>query len=305
MKGAARSLYLKKMTRILHDVEQYYALLQKEPKASWDAMKMNEDLNEVELTLGVYEKISREKLGRNTGDQRKIEVEEADLVNIYELFVDASFLTKKSLANQISKKIFDEIYVSAESVFTDVCSLLPTLAKDLGKEPPELELFHSDLYLSSKGEELVHKIFVHLLRNSMDHGIEPPEVRVSHKKNPQGKISIHLDRQPDLVRLRYFDDGAGLNLDRIVEIAARQGVEVEGLSLVEKAELIFHSGLSTASELSDVSGRGVGMDAIKSYLKRQGGSISIRLGEKNTLSRFDFMFELTLPLQLFVLENAA
>ena len=127
--------------------------------------------------------------------------------------------------------------------------------------------------------EAVSEPFTHLVRNSVDHGVEPPDTRVQRGKDPVGTIRLRAFHQEGKVNIHIEDDGAGLNLDKLREKAVRNGImtdeQARGLSDREAARLIFHPGLSTAEQLSEVSGRGVGMDVVRTNLERIGGSIEV------------------------------
>jgi signal transduction histidine kinase len=318
MKGAARSLYFKKMTRIFHDVEQYYARLQKDPNANWDIEKMLSDLDEIERIITTYKNINRDKLGRTMTNERRVELTEVQTQEIYGIFSEIGRkLEATQLAidaqklNDINRLLFCHIYVSVEEVLNDCCRYLPTLAKDLGKAAPTVEIKTENLFLTSPGEELLRRVMMHILRNAMDHGIEKPQQRLNKGKQRVGKISIEMKADNDAVSLMVSDDGQGLNLEKIVHCALKNGLiaSADGLSRQAKAELIFCSGLSTASTVSDVSGRGVGMDAVRNYLRQAGGDINLILDSAEatpcvlTDQKITFKYEIRLGLSCFAQEK--
>jgi len=120
---------------------------------------------------------------------------------------------------------------------------------------------------------------VHLLRNAVDHGIERPEVREGAGKDPTGRIHIEARRQKDSIRISVADDGAGIDLDAVRDRAVAAGVVHAGLAEDlpphEVAALIFHAGLSTSEVVSEISGRGVGMDAVRATIESLGGAVEI------------------------------
>ena len=313
MKGAARSLYFKKMTSIFHEVEQYYAELQKNPNASWDIAKMRRDIRDVEDIIEVYESIAKKKLGRNLDSEDEHAIPYSKL---NELFNKINTVTEKisgamkthckTAIQNIDTMVFPKLYKSCKLVLSELCASLPRLAKDLDKEAPRVQINVPELYMNRQGEELLRKVFVHLLRNSMDHGIETSQQRSASGKEASGQISISLHREtPETYRLIYFDDGRGLMLEKIRKKAVSIGLIDEMVEQTPKAlaELIFHSGFSTASQVNDISGRGVGMDAINRYIKDQGGYISIKFREdieEITDQGVAFLFEIDLPSHIFV-----
>ncbi len=121
----------------------------------------------------------------------------------------------------------------------------------------------------------------HILRNSFDHGLENSEDRELKNKNPIGQITIKAVESSDgSFELTIKDDGKGIQTDRLVQKAVKNNLwsiqKAESASEIEKINLIFHSGLSTNDTVSDTSGRGVGMDAVKSEVEEKGGTIEIK-----------------------------
>lgn len=315
MKGAARSLYFKKMTRIFHDVEQYYALLQRDPQTRWDIEKMKRDLDEVELIVNTYADINKDKLGRKSGDERDIEMSEGQVISLYRnlSFFESDYkelvrAKDASLLSQMKNSLFPLIFTPAESVLIEICQCVSTLAKDLEKSRPVVRIHADNFFMTRRGEDLLRRVFVHILRNSMDHGIEKPDVRKGKGKLEAGLITITMEKLSDFVVLRYQDDGRGLDIDAIRSRAKSQRLSEyhDQLSLQDAAELIFCSGLSTATKVGDISGRGVGMDAVRKYLRREHGDIELQLIDPRSVTGgcYPFLFIMRLPLDLFASAEA-
>lgn len=146
--------------------------------------------------------------------------------------------------------------------------------------------------VSELGEPLIH-----LLRNAVDHGVEKPEARTAKGKNPKGTIRITAYQEGNRVFLTVSDDGKGVNPSVIKESAARKGIETDHLSDKEIQQLIFHPGFSTAKNVTNISGRGVGMDVVKQKINELGGTIEI-------LSEVDkgTAFRMSLPLTLSIIQ---
>ena len=146
------------------------------------------------------------------------------------------------------------------------------LAKDIGKSGCKLvSNIPNGTVLTANFYEALSKTFVHLIRNSIDHGLELPEERRALGKPEQGNLRIFID---DHNRLCFEDDGRGLNLGAIIQKAQRLDIEVPH-NESEIAELIFNSGFSTKDQANDVSGRGVGMDAVRQFMASVGSDITI------------------------------
>ena len=128
--------------------------------------------------------------------------------------------------------------------------------------------------------EAIKDPMTHLVRNAVDHGIESADVRVAAGKDPAGLLLLRAYHEGGQVNIEISDDGAGLNLARVVEKAVKKGVisaeQAERLSDREAANLIFLPGLSTAEKVTNVSGRGVGMDVVKTNIERIGGTVDLQ-----------------------------
>jgi two-component system chemotaxis sensor kinase CheA len=173
------------------------------------------------------------------------------------------------------------------------------LAKKLGKEI-SLSMVGVDIELDRSIMELLGDPFAHILRNCVDHGIEPPAERVAAGKPPAGAISISVIRNKDKVEIKIADDGRGMESDSIAALAVARGIltndDARRLSASEKLMLICQPGFTTVTQVNEVSGRGVGMDVVKSTLHSLGGSLSI-----DTLPGKGASFQMTLPLTIAII----
>jgi len=135
---------------------------------------------------------------------------------------------------------------------------------------------------------VLKNVFMHLIRNSMDHGLEQPDARRALGKAPAGTIELQMSVADDQLRITLCDDGRGLALGRIRKRALEQGLIASDakLSDEEVARLIFLPGFSTADKVTEVSGRGVGMDAVLSFVKREQGKIEIRFKDQEVGTDF-------------------
>ena len=167
---------------------------------------------------------------------------------------------------------------SIGNVFNKFPRVVRDLAQSLGKQI-DLSLEGKDVELDKTIIEAIGDPLTHLVRNAVDHGIEKPEVRQQAGKPPVGKIFLRAYHEAGQVNIEISDDGQGLNGTRIAAKAVEKGLITEEQSKVmsarEKMNLIFLPGFSTAEKVTDVSGRGVGMDVVKTNLDQLGGIIDI------------------------------
>jgi chemotaxis protein histidine kinase CheA len=136
--------------------------------------------------------------------------------------------------------------------------------------------------------DLLRNVFMHLYRNSLDHGIESAEFRMQAGKAPQGTIQLTLTMDSDQLLFRLYDDGRGLAVNRIRDKALDSGLisSEEHVSPEQIAQLIFAAGFSTATQVTEVSGRGVGMDAVRGFIEAQGGAIALVLPQASGGAEF-------------------
>lgn len=176
----------------------------------------------------------------------------------------------------------------------------PRLVHDLsGKlnKKVELKLSGEQTELDKTVMEKIGDPLVHLVRNSLDHGIESPDVRRAKGKPETGVLHLNAYHQGGNIVIEIHDDGAGLDTDRILNKAIEKGLVNEGEELSQEKihELIFAPGFSTAKQVSDVSGRGVGMDVVKRNIKDLGGVVEVK-SEKDVGSTFTVRLPLTLAI---------
>lgn len=179
----------------------------------------------------------------------------------------------------------------------------PRLVRDLaaknGKQI-QLSLSGEDTELDKTVIESIGDPLTHLVRNSADHGLEPPDERRAAGKPEQGTITLNAFHEGGSICITVGDDGRGLNREKILAKALQQGLIGEADKLTDEQiwPLIFRPGFSTADQITDVSGRGVGMDVVKRNIEGLGGTISIK-----TETGMGTTFTLTLPLTLAIIDG--
>ncbi|WP_077210830.1 chemotaxis protein CheA [Bacillus dakarensis] len=191
--------------------------------------------------------------------------------------------------------------VPIEKVFNRFPKMVRGLAKDLEKKI-NLQIVGAETELDRTVIDEIGDPLVHLIRNSIDHGIEPPEKRKAQGKPEEGTILLRAFHSGNHVMIEIQDDGAGINREKVIEKAVKSGLfsleHAESLIDAEVNELIFSSGFSTADQVSDLSGRGVGLDVVRTKIESLGGHILIDSspGEGST-------FSIQLPLTLSILST--
>ncbi len=165
------------------------------------------------------------------------------------------------------------------SVWTKFPRVVRDVAHELGKDV-RLEMKGKETELDRTLIEAIKDPLTHVIRNAIDHGLESPEVRLAAGKPAQGQLLLRAFHEGGQVNIEVRDDGAGINLERVRAKAVEKGLLTaeNAIKLTEREslELIFLPGLSTAAKLSNISGRGVGMDVVKTNIERVGGSVDVQ-----------------------------
>ncbi|WNI85804.1 chemotaxis protein CheA [Citrobacter portucalensis] len=221
---------------------------------------------------------------------------ELDPVNHGDLITSMGQLQRN--ARDLQESVMSIRMMPMEYVFSRFPRLVRDLAGKLGKQV-ELTQVGSSTELDKSLIERIIDPLTHLVRNSLDHGIELPDKRLESGKSPIGNLTLSAEHQGGNICIEVTDDGAGLNRERILAKAVSQGMPIhENMSDDEVGMLIFAPGFSTAEQVTDVSGRGVGMDVVKRNIQEMGGHVEIqsKQGQGTTI-------RILLPLTLAILDG--
>jgi two-component system chemotaxis sensor kinase CheA len=190
-----------------------------------------------------------------------------------------------------------------QQLFNRFPRIVRDLADTLGKEV-ELIIEGEETELDKTIIEDIADPLIHLIRNAVDHGIEPLEERIRIGKPPKGKLRISAFYQENHVVLIVQDDGRGIDVQKVKGCAIKKGVitekEADTLTEQEIINLIFHTGFSTSQEVNEVSGRGVGMDIVRNHIEKLNGIIEVETNHGEG-TKFTIKLPLKLPLTLAIL----
>ncbi len=205
--------------------------------------------------------------------------------------------------NLITTELQEGVMKTRMQPIGSVWGKFPRLVRDLalacGKRV-RIEMEGEETELDRSIIEAIKDPLTHLVRNAVDHGIEPPEVREALGKPPEGRLLVRAFHEGGQVNIEITDDGAGIDAERILARAIERGFvgpdQAARMSEREILDLIFRPGFSTAERVTNVSGRGVGMDVVRTNVERLGGSVDVRsrLGEGTT-------FRVKIPLTLAII----
>lgn len=227
--------------------------------------------------------VSRDVLALGSGEQR--------------VKRNAAHLSK--IARELQDLSMSMRMVPIQSVFQKMARLSRDVARKAGKEI-DFQMSGGETELDRNVVEAIGDPLVHMVRNSIDHGVEAPERRASMGKPRAGRIELKAYHEAGNIVIRITDDGRGLNKTKLVEKALAAGIITPGQELTEQEvfKLVFHAGLSTAEKLTDISGRGVGMDVVRKNVEALRGRIDITSVEGKGTT-----FAIRLPLTLAVIDG--
>jgi two-component system chemotaxis sensor kinase CheA len=204
---------------------------------------------------------------------------------------------------QLTRQIQDSVMAIRAQPVKSVFQRMPRLVREVANMTGKQARLVMDGENTEVDKTVIERLadpITHMLRNAIDHGLESPEERKAAGKNPEGVVRLAALHRSGRIVIEVQDDGKGINRERVLSIAVKKGLISPDLTLTDEEidNLIFLPGFSTADKISDVSGRGVGMDVVKRSVQALGGRISIssRPGLGST-------FTLSLPLTLAVLDG--
>ncbi len=253
-----------------------------------DVRKLDELMNLVgELVLGKNRLILLDSLARKGSNSDGIFDSLSDVTNYVE-----------SVTNDLQLAVMRARLVPIGKLFNKV----PRLVRDLSgefKKKIELKIEGESTELDRSLIEALHDPLIHIIRNSVDHGVEAPAEREKKGKNPKGVLSIKAYNEGNQIIVEIFDDGKGINVQAVKDKVKEKGFmsegELNGMSAREAMGLVFMPGLSTAKKVSNVSGRGVGMDVVKTNIEKMNGQVYID-SEEGEWTRLTLKLPLTLAI---------
>lgn len=249
-----------------------------------DVKKLDDLMNLVgELVLGKNRLMVLSQSARVSGLSEQVIENLSEVTNYIEL-----------VTNELQLSVMKARLVPISRVFSKIPRMVRELCNEFKKEV-ELEIKGEETELDKSLIEVLHDPMVHIVRNSIDHGIETPEERVAKGKMRKGLLSISARNEGNHIIIEVFDDGKGIDTKAIKEKVKEKGLigeeELNSMSEKEIMNLVFLPGLSTAKTVTKVSGRGVGMDVVKTNIERLNGQVCID-------SEFGRWTKLTLKLPL-------
>ena len=299
IKGNARTYGFSYVTDRVHEAETAYSLLRSHSDYAWSQKELLEQLQSARECVARYEKVFQSKLAGFTEASTAVNSKVLEkMVHAVECLNESSELHDYQNSFHLLRAEVNSLkFESVDNMLKGIVSALPSIAHQLEKEVPVVEVIDNGVMLKKDIVPVLKNVFMHIFRNSMDHGLESKAARVVAGKNAHGNIRVDVNKTQDALQFVFADDGRGLALDHIYTKACAEGKvdATQPMSDEAIAELIFMSGLSTAKALTDVSGRGVGMDAVRQFLNKHFGDIAIVFTGPALRGFRPFQLHITLP----------
>jgi hypothetical protein len=301
IKGGARTYALKSLANAAHCQENHYARITTDP-ASWNQAEMLHGIQGITAIINGYETLAEEKLGWNLNRQ-EIRVAkdtlETTIHQLEEITVSKLDPRESEALHQAQSMLLGQCFTRVSAIVDELKTGLQSIARDLQKPAPDVVIQEGQVWLHDEAANIIHSCLIHILRNSLDHGLESPGQREKEGKSVQGRISIDVSIQDDGLLIDVSDDGCGLNLRKLKNLGQERKLLTQpNPTVVEIAGVILESGFSTKTEVTEISGRGVGLDAVRSFLQGYQGSLEIMLGDLEDLEKVPFVLRLRLPRKL-------
>lgn len=204
------------------------------------------------------------------------------LIQTLRLEPESAFAAPLNRLNQVTSELQEGVMTTRMQPISGAWAKLPRLVRDLSQDlgkSIDLVMLGQDTELDRQVLELIKDPLTHMIRNAADHGLETPAERLAAGKTETGRITLQARHEGGAIVIEVSDDGRGLPADRLRAKALASGIvtpaQAEQMTDIEARQLIFLPGLSTASEVTSVSGRGVGMDVVRTNIEKIGGAIEL------------------------------
>jgi two-component system chemotaxis sensor kinase CheA len=293
-KGAFSQLYMGDIVKFLHSLETKISLMIKESSHTNEKLIQLLDNTDFKENLQQELDIIETVLGKEfLNSQNYLKINYADINNlqkkIHNVFKEQHVDTIAS--KEIIKQVSNLSNQKLNKLLKPYASLTKQLALKLDKEIYEFEILGDESFIVSEKYKPFIKSLLHVFRNSIDHGIEDQETRLLKEKDEIGTISCSFSVDNDRIQIIISDDGRGINKEKVITKAVEEKIitqnEANNLTDNDIYALIFNAGLSTKETLSDISGRGIGMNAVRVEIDKLGGYIEIS-SQKDMGTTFTF-----------------
>ena len=295
LKGNSRSMGFNELARATHQSESLVTILKK--NHCIDPCELENAIEPIKVALNYLNHLFETKLMKFGGSSNDIGAYRvATAIQILRAHVNSPELDNKVVSKLIT--LLDQNdFKDFHEIIKELPDEIENLAKSLGKAHTVLDISGPNLLVEAAQAESLRSILTHIVRNSIDHGIEEESCREKSGKRLQATFSIHWTTEESTALIDIFDDGKGLNL-----AALKQDKQMTD---EQAASRVFSAGTTTAAKITDISGRGIGMNAIRDFLRDMGGDVELCFTGPQINGFRPFKLTLTVPIASSFAESAA
>ncbi|MDC0255380.1 ATP-binding protein [Bacteriovoracales bacterium] len=279
IKGNARTFRLHAISSLVHKKESFLSSIKfKEGemiKSDFD--EITKSVSEIKELINEYSEIAKDMFDIDLSKDLITDNISGAKIDDFKIILESK-LPESQIKNSILEHL-DNLYKNTiKDRFKSLSNMLETVAEEIGKDI-FYEVNGDSFFLEEKEANILMDAVIHILRNSLDHGLEKKEERLNSGKEVVGKINVSLNKNNENIIIKVEDDGKGIDSNMIARKAIENGFITEegynSLSPKERLMIIFKEGFTTAENVSDLSGRGVGMDVVKTNIEKLGGVIDL------------------------------
>ncbi|MCX6076954.1 MAG: ATP-binding protein [Campylobacterales bacterium] len=290
-KGAFSQLYMEDIVQVLHDAESEISKISKKDLQNTGTLKELLKATDFRTCFEASLTVIKDVLGTEFLDLHNfVKIDLSNIQNLQEKI--AKVFSQKEMASIECQDILSQVQTLSDTklyaLLKPYIALVSQLATRFEKEIYELEIDgDANLAVPEKIKPFI-KSLIHVFRNSIDHGIELPEIRAEIEKNEKGTLLCRFEQEGTMLKIIISDDGRGIDVEKIKEKLESQNINTTNLTHKEFYNFIFENEFTTKESVTDISGRGVGMSVVKAELDKLGGEVEIK-SEKNIGTTFVFM----------------
>ncbi len=279
LKGGASFFYFSDLVDKIHNFETNLVEILISHKKTSKQLKniIQKGISEVKSSFYYYLEKYQEFFGENIlTKQRDIEISTTEALNLIQS------IERSIPSNKIINQILSWLNVPIYNYFKPYEHIIFDLSQNTGKKIHPLVFEGKELQIFPEPYENFFSTLIHVFRNIVDHGIEAPETRIKNNKNPIGTIKVKVLKDSFGIQIQIIDDGAGIDIEKVKQSLQNKGVDTQNMTNTDLIQSIFLDQISTKNEVTLLSGRGIGLSAVKHEVDKIGGRVSVKTSKQGT-----------------------
>ncbi|MDB9786758.1 hypothetical protein OAB57_01520 [Bacteriovoracaceae bacterium] len=315
----AKTLGLFELNKLISSQFKYFDRYQQDPKYKWDQSRIYKKLKNIQLSIEEYQQINENKLGRSTYsyfvgkniEDPLVQVDPNKALEQLEMIQSIDTYNLTTSQKDTVRKVCRYLTLTGYNRLRDIIAIevenTKHIAKSYGKQIPKIVFNNNHTYFKHNLHNTIRNVFGHLLRNSVEHGIEKVQNRLNKGKETFGRIDFDIHAGEHQVIIRYKDDGIGLNIQKITESARKNGLldSSKTYSNEELANFIFTPGVTLRCTEKKISSKDIGLKSTRKFLEEVNGAVKLVLIDAPIKDQGHHPFEIivTLSLSDIIIDN--